>query len=69
MLYLREKLNWSILVVTWNNELIELYTPFKVLVNHDIGKLKEGENASVNTVKLTTNLKTVFVIEDYTPSC
>ena len=53
---------YSILVVTWNNELIELHTPFKILVKHNIGELKEGNYASVSMVKLSTNLITVYII-------
>ena len=52
----------SILVVTWNNELIELYTPFTVFVKQDIGNLLGGDNASVSQVKLSTNLITVYII-------
>ena len=55
---------YSILVVTYKNELVELFCPFTVYVKQDIGELKEGENASVTMVKLSTNLKTVFVIEE-----
>ena len=55
---------YSILVVTFRNDLVELFCPFTVYVKQDIGELREGENASVSLVKLSTNLKTVFVIQD-----
>ena len=55
---------YTILVVTWENKLLELHCPFKILVKQNIGGLKVGENASVTMVKLSTNLITVFVIDD-----
>lgn len=54
----------SILVVSWDNKLIEIYCPFRVHVICDVGELLKGDNASVSLVKLSTNLKTVFVIDD-----
>ena len=55
---------FSILVVTYKNELIELFCPFTVYIKQDIGELLKGDKASVSLVKLSTNLKTVFIIED-----
>lgn len=55
---------YSILVVTWENKLLELHCPFKVLIKQDIGQLNVGDKASVTMVKLSTNLITVFVIND-----
>ncbi len=55
---------YSILVVTYDNELVELFCPFIVFVKQDIGDLIRGDKASVIMVKLSSNLKTVFVIED-----
>jgi len=55
---------YSILVVTYKNELVELFCPFTVKIKQDIGELLKGDNVSVSLVKLSTNLKTVFVIED-----
>ena len=54
----------SILVVTWRNKLIELKTPFQVQLIQDIGELKKDELAIVSLVKLATNMKTVFIIEN-----
>ena len=55
---------YSILVVTWRNKLIELKTPFQVQLIQDIGELKKDELAIVSLVKLATNMKTVFIIEN-----
>ena len=52
----------SILVVTWYGKLKTLYCPFYVKVEVDIGKLKKGQYAKVDWVKLATNGKTVFGI-------
>lgn len=53
----------SILVVTWRNKLVELYCPFTVYVKQDIGSLIKTQIVNVASVKLATNLKTVFIIE------
>lgn len=55
---------YSILVVTYQKKLIELYCPFKVKIKQDIGDLKIGGIVEVRMVKLATNLKTVFIIEN-----
>lgn len=52
----------SIYIVTWNNELKKLLTPFKVLVLMSIDEFDAGEIAWVEQVKVTSKLKTVFVI-------
>ena len=57
---------FSILVVTYKDEIVELHTPFYVLLKNDAGILKKGMKASVELVKLSFDLKTVFVI-DMTP--
>lgn len=53
----------SILVVDWRNKLLELYCPFRVKVKQDIGDLNKGIIKEVTSVKLATNLKTVFIID------
>lgn len=53
----------SILVVTWYGKLKTLYCPFSVKVEVDVGKLKKGQYAKVDWVKLATNGKTVFGIK------
>lgn len=55
---------YSILVVNQDNMLVELFVPFDVYIKHGIGDLIQGNNASVSMIKLSTNLKTVFVIND-----
>ena len=50
-------------VVTWNNLLKLLFCPFKVSVKHDIGALKRGQIVWVEGVKVTMELKTVYVIK------
>ncbi|MES2545501.1 MAG: hypothetical protein V4548_11490 [Bacteroidota bacterium] len=64
---LAEQLKYSspkeIYVITWNNRLVQLKCPFKVLVLHNIGLLKKGEVVFVKEVKVTNELKTVFVIK------
>lgn len=64
---LAEQLKYSssewLYVVTWNNLLKQLFCPFRVLVMTDIGPLKKGQTVWVEAVKVTMELKTVFVID------
>lgn len=64
---LSEQLKYSssewIYIVTWNNLLKQLFTPFKVVVLTSVGQLLEGEIVWVQQVKVTMQLKTVFVID------
>jgi len=53
----------SVYVVTWANELKQVFTPFKIVVNSDIGQLSKGEIVWVEKVKCTFELKTVFIVE------
>ena len=50
-------------IVTWNNLLKLLLCPFKVIVLQDIGKLKADTIIWVDEVKVTIEVKTVFIIE------
>ena len=64
---LAEQLKYSssewLYVVTWNNHLLkQLFCPFRVLVMTDIGPLKKGQIVWVEQVKVTLELKTVFII-------
>lgn len=52
----------EIYVITYNNILKRLFCPFRVKVLQDIGALKRGQIVLVNEVKVTLELKTVFVI-------
>ncbi|MCR8667083.1 hypothetical protein NO995_05275 [Aestuariibaculum sp. M13] len=54
---------YSILVVTYLNKIIELKTPFRVQLKTDVGELRTGDIVEVELIKLSTNLKTVFVIQ------
>lgn len=52
----------SILVVTYNDKIIELKVPFRVEAIHDIGFLTKGKVLEVEKVMLSTNVITVFII-------
>ncbi|NHM06547.1 hypothetical protein G4D82_04885 [Flavobacterium sp. CYK-4] len=51
-------------VVTWDNQLKLLKCPFRVLVLVNIGILKKGLTVVVNEVKVTAELRTVFIIKN-----
>lgn len=53
----------SIYVVTWDNLLKQVFTPFKTVVLSDIGQLSKGEVIWVEQVKVTIQLKTVFIVD------
>ena len=63
---LAEMLKYSspniIYVVTWNNILQKVFCPFKVRVKNDIGELFRNQIALVEAVKVTNELKTVYII-------
>ena len=50
-------------IVTWNNMLKQLFCPFKVSVLKPVGQLKVNQVVWVEAVKVTIELKTVFVID------
>ena len=52
----------EIYVITYNNILKRLICPFRVRVLQDIGNLKKGQIVLVSEVKVTLELKTVFLI-------
>jgi hypothetical protein len=64
---LSEQLKYSssewIYIVTYNNVLKQLFCPFRVFVLKSVGSLRQGQIASVEAVKVTMELKTVFVID------
>ncbi len=64
---LAEQLKYSssqwLYVVTWNNLLKQLICPFRASVLKPIGNLNKGQIVWVEQVKVTMELKTVFVIE------
>jgi len=61
---LRYSSSHSILVVTFDNRLIELACPFKVEVIKSINTLITSQIKEVTQVKLSTNGKIVYIIED-----
>lgn len=54
----------EIYVITWNNILKRLFCPFRVKVLQDIGTLKKGQIVLVQEIKVTLELKTVFIINN-----
>ena len=54
----------EIYVITWNNILKRLFCPFRVIVLQDIGTLKRGHTVLVQEVKVTFELKTVYIINN-----
>lgn len=54
----------EIYVITWNNILKRLFCPFRVMVLQDIGTLKKGQTVLVQEVKVTLELKTVYIIDN-----
>jgi hypothetical protein len=56
---------YSIWVVTYENELLELKCPFKVKSNINAGPVREGGIYSVIQVKLTSDFIIVFIVEEF----
>ncbi len=54
----------EIYVMTWNNILKRLFCPFNVTVLQNIGNLKKGQTVLVQEVKVTLELKTVYIINN-----
>ena len=50
-------------IVTWNNILKLLFCPFEVKLLLDVGSLKKGQIVWVDEVKITQELKTVYMIK------
>jgi hypothetical protein len=65
---LAEQLKYSsireIYVITHYGSLKRLFCPFSVKVLQEIGTLKTGQTVLVNEVKVTLELKTVFIIDN-----
>ncbi|WP_016988902.1 hypothetical protein [Flavobacterium sp. ACAM 123] len=49
-------------VITYYNALRLLFCPFRVKVLSHVGLLRKGQLVWVNEVKVTTALKTIFII-------
>ena len=54
---------FSVLALGFGGELIRLYCPFSVMVIYSVGKLNRGDVVLVEAVKITLELKDVFIIE------
>ena len=54
----------EIYVITHFGVLIRLFCPFKVKVLQDIGALKIGQTVLVQEIKVTLELKTVYIIDN-----
>jgi hypothetical protein len=52
----------SIYVVTFDNLLKQVFTPFKTSVLSDVGELLKGQIVWVEQVRMTLQLKTVFIV-------
>jgi hypothetical protein len=55
---------FSILVVTYEDKLIELKCPFKVEVIKSVKNMMSSQVKEVAEIKLSTNNKLVYIIED-----
>ena len=51
-------------IITHYNVLIRLFCPIKVQVLRDIGILKRGQIVFVDEIKVTLELKTVYIIDN-----
>lgn len=52
-----------IYVITFNNLLKRILCPFPVRVLNPVGELRRGEIVFVDEVKVTMELKTIFIIK------
>ena len=65
--YLRELLKWvssdSLLVMDGSGNLRRLYCPFKVICLINFPAINEGDKVSVDAIKLTVEVREVYIIE------
>lgn len=65
--YIGELMKWidpySILVIDEYGQLRRIYCPFTVLVTIPVGKFQHGDIVAVEAVKVTMELKDVYIIE------
>ena len=65
--FLQELLKWvnsdSILVIDKKDLLRRIYCPFKAICLVDFPAIKKGEAVSVDAVKLTVEIKEVFIVK------
>ena len=64
--YLEELLNWissdNLLVIDRGGRLRRIYCPFKVICLVNFPDITKGEKVSVDAVKLTVEIKEVYII-------
>jgi hypothetical protein len=65
--YLKELLKWvssdSLLVIDNSGTLRRLYCPFKAACLVTFPDIKQGEKVSIDAIKLTVEVKEVFIIK------
>ena len=65
--YLQELLKWvssdSLLVIDGSGNLRRLYCPFKVICLINFPAINEGDKVSVDAIKLTVEVREVYIIE------
>ena len=65
--YLKELLKWvspdSLLVIDKLGALRRIYTPFKAICLVTFPDIKQGEKVSVDAIKLTVEIKEVFMVK------
>ena len=65
--FLQELLKWvnydSILVIDNKGLLRRIYCPFKVICLMDFPNIKQGEKVNVDAVKLTVEVREVYIIK------
>tara|TARA_B100001146_G_scaffold225178_2_gene247304 strand:+ start:24618 stop:24869 length:252 start_codon:yes stop_codon:yes gene_type:complete len=50
-------------IVDWENKLVVLTCPFKVIAKGNVGRINKSEIVEVDEIKVTMRLTTVYVIE------
>lgn len=65
--YLKELLKWistdDILVIDKSGALRRIYCPFKAICLVTFPEIKQGEKVSVDAIKLTVEIKEVYIIK------
>jgi hypothetical protein len=65
--YLKELLKWvspdSLLVIDKLGALRRIYTPFKAICLVTFPDIRQGEKVSVDAIKLTVEIKEVFMVK------
>tara|TARA_R110002072_G_scaffold7503_2_gene40971 strand:+ start:767176 stop:767427 length:252 start_codon:yes stop_codon:yes gene_type:complete len=53
----------ELFIVDWENKLVVLKCPFKVMAKGNVGQINKSEIVEVDEIKVTMQLITVYVIE------